>query len=264
MAVHRIEYDEHKAETLIRLEALKTFIREFRAMMVKDRAAEKAKLDVAFKAITPHEPFQDDAEGTVEQKTEQWVQDIAFGHYIRFAIKYYGDLPRAFNYGCIIQIYTLLEERGTLLCRDIKKKKPEILFTVDELRGEEDDINCIRLFLERQCDVVLKDWSKITTFRRLRNAIVHANGIAKEKTLELLKKEKGLEVSDKGQVHVSDDYVDDIFETVEGIFTETFDKLKYPNTSRTSHCPEHLAIGINPKTREVIIEDDLDRLLRQS
>lgn len=264
MAVHRIEYDEHKAETLIRLEALKTFIREFRAMMVKDRAVEKAKLDAGFKAVTPEEPFQDDADGTIEQKTEQWVQDRAFSHYIGFAIKYYGDLPRAFNYGCIIQIYTLLEERGTLLCRDIKKKKPEILFTVDELRGEDDDINCIRLFLERQCGVVIRDWSKITTFRKLRNVIVHANGIAKEKTLELLEKEKWLAVSDKGQVHVSDAYVDRIFETVESMFTETFDKLKYPNTSRISHWPAHLAIGVNAKTREVIIEDDLDRLLRDS
>jgi hypothetical protein len=107
---------------------------------------------------------------------------------------------------------------------------------------------------------VLKDWSKITTFRRLRNAIVHANGIAKDKILELLKKEKGLEVSDKGQVHVSNAYVDNIFETVEAIFTETFDKLKYPNTSRISHWPEHLAIGINAKTKKVVIEDDLDCL----
>lgn len=256
MAAHLIQYDEHRAETEIRLEALGAFIKEFRTLMVSKRDSEKAKIDDAFKKDALTNKYHSDEGLSAEQKQEELVMQTAFHYYHNHVVEYYGELPRTFNYSCLIQIYTLLEERGTLLCRDIREKNPDIPFSVEELRGQEDDINCIRLFLERQCKVELRDWSKIVTLRKLRNGIVHANGKIKPEKLDFFKSIKDIVVLPNLQLRVTNAYVDSIFETVRDLFISVFNQMKYPTTMKIARWPEYVAISINTQTRDVIIEED--------
>jgi hypothetical protein len=248
--------DLHRCETEARIEALADFIKEFRSTLIQQRDQARIKIDREYQSLEKMDEYVGDEDLTVEQRLAQGEEFTVSRMYMGFAYKYYDYLPRTFNYSCIIQIFTLLEERGKLLCEDILKKDPELIFSVKDLEKKDGgDIECIRLFLEKQCKVKLGEWSNLQTLRKLRNDLVHANGKASQSHKTFYKTVKGIEINSEDLIRIKDEYVDSALKSVTDTLQYVFTEMKYNQSMRIRSWPEHIVINRFPGTRVLEIKE---------
>jgi len=161
-----LNWDDHRAATAQRFQALRDFFLATRASLDSHERKVKEELDQAF---VNTEPIRD---ALTDEPIEEFHQ-VLF-HYSGHFRSYYHEIPRLLHYSSVIQLYTLFEERGRSLCDEIKKRDSAIPLKVTEL-ADKGDFESIRLFVSKLCCVDYPHWSDLHLLRRVRNRIVHHN-----------------------------------------------------------------------------------------
>jgi len=178
--------------------------------------------------------------------------------------KYCGTLPRFINYACLIQLYTLFEDRGVVLCNELKKRDKTIPLKLGEFGKP--NFDTIKTYLTKLCSVEYKYWDQIQLLAKLRHQIVHTNGHTEnEKLIAEIKKTKGLRIYEpynpkvkhvdndnvdfqldhdnvppelekkKPLIIVKNEYVDYIMPIVAGLFDKVFQDKKFGDPSPFTH-----------------------------
>ena len=132
--------------------------------------------------------------------------------------------------------YSLLEHRLLEICRILQKQQKHKI-TLKDLKDE--GIRSGQTFLKGVVGVEFpdgkKEWSDITNYNRLRNAIIHADGILQTEAVEKMKPflaaTKTITVDDHGRIHLERGFCAEVLGTVHGFFSALFDELKKSETT---------------------------------
>jgi len=177
--------DEHLSTTKAAFDSLKDMIRHSRESLVSERT--RAEAVALHRARTMK--IQGDKPISKKEKEHHAVM-IAFTPVLE---KYGGYLPRLMNYACLLQLYTLFEDRGVALCNELERRDEKIPVKLSDFGSRE--FLTIKTYLTKLCGVEYKYWSEIELLYQLRHRIVHNNGHTDDKGLiERIEKMKGLEI----------------------------------------------------------------------
>lgn len=257
MSATILNWDDHRAETTQRLQSLRDFFDALRASLDSHEARVKAELDQAFTEADP----------MVDALTEEPI-DIAHQvlfHYSSHLESYYHEIPRLLHYSCIIQLYTLFEERGRALCRELKDRDQTIPLKVTEL-SDKGDFESINLFIAKLCGIDFSYWSDLHLLRRIRNQLVHHNGYVpgSEKPQKLEKQIEstdGVRIDSSRLILIKPEYVDFCFTRVTSFFETVFEARGFGDSASLSSplTSDHAAILIDQSNErtEVTLTSDL-------
>jgi len=242
------ESDEHRTDTVEDLKALKEFILHLRSTFKSEREADKLRMDRDFETRN--------VTGTLISEERK----AAFSYFPHIN-KFYGALPRRINYSCLLQIYTLFEERGRQLCYELKKRDKRIKISLDDITRQA-DYRSIRLFLDKIADVNYKHWSDLKLFSELRHRIVHRDGYTSDEDLmKRIEKTRGLGLEGNSNntdalILIGDKYVDFILDRVTSLFDTVFQQKKFvPPSTFSSYISGNVSIKtetIDDKTHVAI------------
>ncbi len=211
--------DPHRTQTTEDLKAVKDLIAHFRDALSTERDLDKARADIRF-----HTTRYTQIKGEVSEHTKVL---IAYTPHVR---KCYGTLPRLINYSCLLQIYSVFEERGRRVCEELKKRNKRITISLGEIKRQA-DFHAIRLFLEKVAKIKYNFWGDLELLEQLRHRIIHHHGSTKdEKLIARIEKTKGLFWTD-GRILVGDAYIDKMLERVTSLFEEIFRQKRFGDAS---------------------------------
>jgi hypothetical protein len=251
MAATIFNWDEHRAVTAQRFQALRDFFAATRASLDAHERKVKDELDQAFAEA---EPLRD---ASTDEPIEE-AHQVLF-HYSRHFRSYYHEVPRLLHYSSVIQLYTLFEERGRALCIELRKRDSSIPLKVTEL-ADKGDFESIRLFISKLCRIDYPHWSDLHLLRRVRNRIVHHNGFVpdteKHKKLQSqLKSAPGIRIDADRFFLILPEYVDYAFDRVSNFFNTVFEKKGFGDAasfSSPSLC-DHGAILIDKSNERTVV-----------
>lgn len=244
-------WDDHRAATSQRFQALRDFISATRDSLDAHERKVKCELDQAFEEA---EPMKD---ALTDEPIEESHQ-VLF-HYSGHFRSYYHEIPRLLHYSSVIQLYTLFEERGRALCNELRKRDTSIPLKVNEL-ADKGGFESIRLFVTKLCGVEYAYWSDLHLLRRVRNRIVHHNGLVPEtsehKKLESqLNSAPGIRIDSDRFLLVLPEYVDHVFDRVSAFFNQVFEEKGFGDAasfSSPSLC-DHGAILMDQSNERTVV-----------
>lgn len=188
--------------------------------------------------------------------------------------KYCGTLPLLTNYSCLIQLYTLFEDRGTALCNELRRRDTSIPLKLSELGKP--NFDTIKTYLTKLCGVHYNHWNEIQLLAELRHRIVHNNGHTTDpKLIARIKQTKGLRLNEpynpkgkkgskddpmferdpegverpevekkKPQIIVKNAYIDYIVPIVSGLFDKVFVEKKFGDPSPFTHSDSQAPLTV--------------------
>lgn len=131
----------------------------------------------------------------------------------------------------LVSVYSFLENSLNILCRHMHKQYGYALEVAD-LRGE--GIVRARLYLEKMSGInfslINGEWSKIYSFNKIRNCIVHSEGNIKvsrsaAQLANIVNASPGLSLINEGYIKVERVYIDDIITTIEEFMNKLYDQI---------------------------------------
>lgn len=251
MAATLFNWDEHRAATAQRFQALRDFFSATRDSLDTHERKVKEELDQAFAKA---EPICD----ALSNEPIEEAHQVLF-HYSAHFRSYYHEIPRLLHYSSVIQLYTLFEERGRALCNELKARDSTIPLKVTDL-ADKGDFESIRLFVTKLCHVEFLYWSDLHLLRRVRNRIVHHNGFVPDtnesKALESqLKQVPGIRIDADRYLLILPSYVDHAFDRVSSFFDRVFEAKGFGDSatfSSPSLC-DHGAILIDQSKERTVV-----------
>ncbi|HRH94998.1 MAG TPA: hypothetical protein PLB55_03645 [Prosthecobacter sp.] len=246
-----LNWDDHRATTTQRLQALRDFFTAVRASLDSHERRVKSELDQAFAEADP----------ILDALTDEPI-NIAHQvlyHYSSHFRSYYHEIPRLLHNSSIIQLYTLFEERGRALCNEMKRRDSTILLKVTDLldRG---DFESIQLFITKLCGVDFPYWSDLHLLRRVRNRLVHHNGYVPDETehkkLEAqIASSPGIRIDADRYILILPDYVDYAIGRVSEFFESVFQARGFGNAASFTSSPlfDHGAILMDQLNERTVV-----------
>lgn len=246
-------WDDHRAATSQRLQALRDFISATRESLDSHERKVKSELDQAFQEAEPIEDEFTDEPIEIQRSFQ------VLHHYSEHFRSYYHEIPRLLHYSSVIQLYTLFEERGRALCNELRKRDTSIPLKVSEL-ADKGDFESIRLFVTKLCGVEYAYWSDLHLLRRVRNRIVHHNGYVPDskehKKLESqLTSAPGIRIDSDRFLLVLPEYIDHAFDRVSAFFNQVFEEKGFGDAasfSSPSLC-DHGAILMDQSNERTVV-----------
>lgn len=131
----------------------------------------------------------------------------------------------------LVSVYSFLENSLNTLCRHLYKRYGYPV-ALEDLRGE--GIVRARCYLEKLADVdfyrLNSEWSRISSFNKIRNCIVHSEGNIKaprsHKSLEkIICEDPGLSLRNEKYIKVEREYIDSIITTIEVFMDNLYEQI---------------------------------------
>ena len=116
-------------------------------------------------------------------------------------------LPRSFRYSCIVSLFSSLEVTMNKLCDELRKRK-ELKLSVQDLKGNVLERTEKYIARVAQINFPKTQITYLNDLNKIRNCIVHAGGYVEgsknsKELLQIVKKTKGLSISDDGYLDIS-------------------------------------------------------------
>ena len=164
---------------------------------------------------------------------EDWErQDLLQSHH-----EYYEKhFPTKLRYSFVLLVWSTVETQLKATC-DRAAKQFRRKLTLADIRGDSTLSRC-RKYLEKVVGIKIADtslWSEVQTFQKLRNAIIHANGVLKDLHSDrdrrhfnqYFKRNLGLSRDSWGAVAVAPAYCQHILTVSERLFHDIFDACNW-------------------------------------
>ena len=128
----------------------------------------------------------------------------------------------------IVSIYSFLENSLNKLCKYLSKKHSYAI-TVDDLKG--DGIVRAKHYLEKMAQVnfsaINGEWSDLRTLNKIRNCIVHSEGIIinNESLKNIITQTSGVSLNDGCHILIEREYIDFSINTVEKFLDKLYQQI---------------------------------------
>jgi hypothetical protein len=233
-----LEKNPHRGATEASISELRLFITHYRAALQDIRARGKADAD---RVMETTKFFNGD---TMTEGIDDGTRVLCA--FLPYAHSFFYSLPKLFNNSCIIQIYTLLEERGRDLCNTLNEKDKAIAVTFDDLKKKNhgSGFKALRKFLNSHCGIKYTHWRDLDYLRRIRNVLVHANGLVTDVSLlkDIKAKNGGASIDKTGHLALTHVFIDEALDRVAALFAQVYKEKNFGQSLYSGFVPDEISI----------------------
>lgn len=178
---------------------------------------------------------------TLSNSYEETIKELSEDEKNEFDEYFYDDYYMIeeiqismYRYSVIVSIYSFLENSLNKLCTYLSKKHSYVI-TLDDLKGM--GIVRARKFLEKMAQVDFSamngEWSGLISLNKIRNCIVHSEGIITEKTSlkdinNIIPHTSGVSLKNEYQIVIEREYIDFSIDIVEKFLDKLYQQV-FPN-----------------------------------
>lgn len=171
---------------------------------------------------------------TLEDQRDKFEGGLAafIGELLDHAFAHEEEIPRILRYGHVIAIYSLYERQLALLCSEVANRKKNLPLLPEDLLGYPYAAS-YRIFLTKVVDARISVWNRLDAVRLVRNCIAHGDGFidglerGKGRLRGLVSHTNGLSETNDGRLQIEPAFVDEAYDAVFSLFTESFQNLDF-------------------------------------